>query len=267
MNSTLKKTVRFIKVFSLKNVSVFICINLFFCALNCNSKTESAQKVMRNCPPLHLRPILYPGVLSMDIWVKLSHHLPVCKTRHNYGDWIIDTRGRRIQIHRHKTTDMQILIHGHKTCIQVKAFVLGVYIINSFMQHIQIQIPSTHRYTFWWTWFDSLCLSWSWLYLTALRWSLCVISLRSLPQALPWWTRDNFPVSPPLIFIDRVLIIRSRPEHFGQISRGLASEQPPRFLSKLSLNWAKSIYIKIYLKKRNKGRIHRSFFQPLLYCL
>ena len=148
MNSTLKKTVRFIKVFSLKNVSVFICINLFFCALNCNSKTESAQKVMRNCSPLHLRPILYPGVLSMDIWVKLSHHLPVCKTRHNYGDWIIDTRGRRIQIHRHKTTDMQILIHGHKTCIQVKAFVLGVYIINSFMQHNQIQIPSRHRYTY-----------------------------------------------------------------------------------------------------------------------
>ena len=46
--------------------------------------------------------------------------------------------------------------------------------------------------------------------LAALRCSLCVILLRSSLRAMPWWTCDNFPVSPPLIFIDRVLITWGR---------------------------------------------------------
>ena len=46
--------------------------------------------------------------------------------------------------------------------------------------------------------------------LAALWCSLCVISLRSSLRAMPWWTCDNFPVSPPLIFIDRVLITWGR---------------------------------------------------------
>ena len=46
--------------------------------------------------------------------------------------------------------------------------------------------------------------------LAALWCSLCVISLRSSLRAMPWWTCDNFPVSRPLIFIDRVLITWGR---------------------------------------------------------
>ena len=127
----------------------------------------------------------------------LSPH--VCKTRHNYVDWIIDT----LSTAPHKTNRETQEFWSHDiSFIFLKGleyyFFIGARIIMC--MHIFVY---THTHAHMQVYFEGFDLA-------ALRCSLCVILLRSSPRAMPWWTCDNFPVSPPLIFIDRVLITWGR---------------------------------------------------------
>ena len=142
----------------------------------------------------------------------LSPH--VCKTGHNYVDWIIDTlsTAHTKQTERHKNSD-----HIQSPKWFFKRYIYEQYDISFiFLKGLEYYLfigariiicmhifVFTHTHAHMQVYFEGFDLA-------ALRCSLCVILLRSSLRAMPWWTCDNFPVSPPLIFIDRVLITWGR---------------------------------------------------------